>query len=195
LKKEEVTFKVGIHSCAAAVVNENWIMTSAHCTQKHPNKFAVAYGHGQDLVAMFDAGRILLEEIHRHPNFSENQNKYLNDIALIKLSSPLPLDGENVSAACFNFDSEEASESLMTMFGWGASTPPRKFKGFWDHQSQSRNLRELKLLDNTATEEMCADREDIMCAVTFGDDAWNQGACKGDDGSAVHKNIKGNWKD
>lgn len=186
-------YKLGIHSCGGLIVNENWILTSAHCTLKHPSKLAVSYGHNQDLIAMFDSGRIVVEKIVVHPNFTENVNKktYTNDLALVKMSSPLPIDGENVSAACLKFDPPSEGESLFTMFGWGATAPPSVVKGFLDYQPNSQFLRELTLLDSTETEEFCSDRDDIMCANTYGEDAWNQGACKGDDGSPVHQNIQG----
>ena len=181
--------KLGTHSCGSVIVNENWILTSAHCVQIHPTKRLLAYGHDQDLVSMFNAGRLPIESIHRHDHFIDNKTGLFNDIAMVKLATPLPLDGKNVAPACLGFEPVQPN-IIYTMFGWGSPFSSHRINNYWFHQQNSRYLRELKLF-KVNRDELCADREDILCAVTYGNDRKNHAACSGDGGSPVHRNRNG----
>lgn len=189
LVKENV--KLGTHSCGSVIVNENWILTSAHCVQVHPNKRRLAFGHDQDLVKMFNAGRLEIESIHRNDQFRDNQTGLFYDLALVKLVTPLPLKAENVAPACLNFG-PTPKNVVFTMFGWGSAIPSRFVQppGYWSHEQPSRYLRELNLFE-TSQDKMCKNRNDIMCVVTYGDENKNHAACRGDEGSPVHTNRNG----
>ncbi|XP_037782937.1 trypsin-1-like [Penaeus monodon] len=105
------------HICGASVIDQNWIITAAHCTHQFTPKelLVVAGDHLLKEKEGSEQSRYI-ERIVEHENYNANTQE--NDIALIKLSSPLELDGMTVSPTCLpppmaNF----TGDCVVT--GWG----------------------------------------------------------------------------
>lgn len=105
------------HLCGAAVVDQNWIVTAAHCTHQFtPKDLIVVAGDHQLKHKEGTEQTRYIDRIIEHERYDTNTQE--NDIALIRLSSPLTLDGLTVAPICLpppmtNF----TGDCLVT--GWG----------------------------------------------------------------------------
>jgi len=112
-------------SCGGAIINKDWILSAAHCfdDRDYPCTYNVragsfnwgydTEGHHEDIPAA---------KIFRHPDYSEETND--NDIALLKLSKSLDLNGNGyINAVCLpEEDMEDKTYEVgksCVAAGWG----------------------------------------------------------------------------
>lgn len=87
------------HICGATVVDQRWVLTAAHCTHnmKTDQLLAVAGEHHLKRRHGDEQSRSI-ETIVEHPQYNVETQEY--DIALLKLTRPLVLDGVTVAPIC-----------------------------------------------------------------------------------------------
>ncbi|AKT43110.1 trypsin-like serine protease [Chondromyces crocatus] len=119
----------GSHFCGGSVLNANWIVTAQHCIEgaasynvAAPGSMRVAAGASK-LSGMNSSGQIRqIEQVIPYPGYSDASLG--KDIALIKLSSPLTLNGTTVKAIALATPAD-ASAGLTNagvsanVSGWG----------------------------------------------------------------------------
>ncbi|XP_059474912.1 transmembrane protease serine 9-like [Neocloeon triangulifer] len=106
----------GSHSCGGSIINENWILTAAHCVDGSIPAFYTVYGGDVDLNGNGQTHNVA--EFVPHEGYNPN-NMYINDIALVRLSTPFVL-GPNVQPVTLPAqDQDTAGGSDATVIGWG----------------------------------------------------------------------------
>lgn len=82
--------------CSGSIISDSWIITAAHCVYQYLQSSIIVYA-GSNFLWSGTQNRTVTQIIV-HAEF--DSSKFLNDIALLKLSSPLDMSDGNISAIC-----------------------------------------------------------------------------------------------
>jgi len=112
-------------SCGGSVVGNNWVITAGHCVYgntNQPTRFAIKAGaHDQTCNNANCATQVDVSQIILHPGY--NPNTLVNDIALIRLATPLTY-GTTIQPVCLPADDSSVTiepNSAWTT-GWGTTS-------------------------------------------------------------------------
>ena len=116
--------------CGASIISAEFILTAAHCVPSlDPQAYKVAVGlsnmHDSRIKDHRDNFPLReVDQVYVHPDYIDHPRYGSpNDIALLKLKSPLELD-ESLPAICLP-DPDETAESFESqvckLAGWGAT--------------------------------------------------------------------------
>ncbi|XP_014607527.1 PREDICTED: serine proteinase stubble [Polistes canadensis] len=172
-----------LHKCGAALLNENWAITAAHCVENvSPADLLLRIGEhdlaNEEEPYGFQERRVQI--IASHPQFDPRTFEY--DLALLRFYEPLPTFQPNILPICLPDDDETYVGRTAYVTGWGR---------LYDEGPLPSILQEVAVpvINNTICESMYRNAGYIehiphifICA------GWRNGgfdSCEGDSGGPM----------
>ena len=190
--------------CGGSLISDEWVVTAAHCVTDHEGA-----GISPDLLAIMAGGQVLSEAGHLgtqrgvdliqvHADY--DPLTYMNDIALMHLDSPVPLEPGLIEAISLPTD---AAASLPV--SWPASGTDALITG-WGKTSAGTYPADLQkaLVDviGDPVTTTCGrygayyEHDTMLCAglqVIDGDQTYAIDTCQGDSGGPLAVQVSGEW--
>jgi secreted trypsin-like serine protease len=105
------------HFCGGIIINENWIMTAAHCMDGEiPAAVSMVVGEWNRTLPSTVRQYLDVDSIFVHENY--NSNTMENDISVVKLATAIQFN-ENVTAACAPDPADLYEYRKCQCSGWG----------------------------------------------------------------------------
>ena len=138
------------------MLNERWVLTAAHVLSKPATEYLVQFG-GNDLVELYDRNQhVEVAEVIKHPEFYEAWPSKYNDLALVKLKTPLRFT-DSVQPACLNVEHQDQFSGPLRVVGFGSNvtTMVDMNTGNYVEAQHSRQLNGADIVDQTKTLALC----------------------------------------
>uniref|UniRef100_A0A8C5EC84 Mast cell tryptase-like n=1 Tax=Gouania willdenowi TaxID=441366 RepID=A0A8C5EC84_GOUWI len=113
----QVSLHITAHVCGGTVISNQWVVTAAHCIIRSASQYTLYFGRNTQAGPNPNEVSRSVSQIIVHPNY--NNTLLNNDIALMKLSSPITFT-EYIRPACLASNSSQFhNATLCWATGWG----------------------------------------------------------------------------
>ncbi|CAL7944838.1 unnamed protein product [Xylocopa violacea] len=172
------------HFCGGSVLNENYVITAAHCVEGNTASRIKVVAGTIDLTKPEQGSEHNVTKIIIHENY-EARNSWLNDIALLKVETPFVKSSQVAFVPLPTNNEDIPANTVATVSGWGR---------LWQGGPTTVYLQRVDIL--------IADRE--YCKLIYSHDHYNiyssqicaydpsiqKGSCHGDSGGPLTVNGK-----
>jgi hypothetical protein len=177
--------------CGGSIIGARWIVTAAHCVEgQSPSAIQVVAGI-TELPDITPADRRAVDRIDVHPGW--DSDTFRNDIALLRLAAPIPLDGVNTRAIALPTDIDPAiwptAGTAAYITGWGSLANGGPFPTIL--QQALIQVLTSPSSDICGTYGADYDRVIMLCAGVPG---GGIDTCQGDSGGPLAVQVSGSWR-
>lgn len=193
-----VSVRSSIYSCGGSLINENTVMTAAHCLHDSNNDpipasdINVIVGE-YDISSISSSSYVAVSSTYIHSGYDPAPNVSSNDIALLRLASSVtdiaPIDRADVTTTTAAI----AAKEYVTILGWGSTVGYAVGESVTPEYPRILQQADLPLQTDSQCDRTYSvfNSTSMLCA---GEDVGGVDSCQGDSGGPLIYNNGGSWE-